>query len=178
MGHITVALRSSLCPEGIRDLFLFPAISPLEDGYEITCAAFAMKPRSKGTVRLNDSDPRTPLAIDHALLSDPQDAEVLVEGFEALRGLAASEPVRRYAATEIRPGADVSAQEHVLAEARGFFHPVGTCAIGSVVDPSGRVFGYEGLFVADASIMPTIPTANTNLSTAARRGADRRAPLK
>ena len=69
--------------------------------------------------------------------------------------------------TEIRPGPDVTAHEHVLAEARGFFHPVGTCAIGSVVDPSGRVFGYENLVVADASIMPTIPTANTNLTTAA-----------
>ena len=75
--------------------------------------------------------------------------------------------MRRYAATEIRPGPEVSAQQHVLAEARGFFHPVGTCAIGSVVDPSGRVLGYEGLSVADASIMPTIPTANTNLTTAA-----------
>ena len=167
MGHITVALRSSSCPEGIRDLFVFPAISPGQDGYEISGAAFAMKPRSRGTVRLNDSDPRTPLAIDHGLLSDPHDAEVLAEGFEALRELAASEPVRRYAGTEIRPGTEVSAQEHVLAEARGFFHPVGTCAIGSVVDPSGRVLGYERLSVADASVMPTIPTANTNLSTAA-----------
>jgi choline dehydrogenase len=61
----------------------------------------------------------------------------------------------------------VSAREHTLAEARGFFHPVGTCAIGSVVDPQGRVLGYENLVVGDASIMPTIPRANTNLSTAA-----------
>jgi choline dehydrogenase len=167
MGHITVALRSSSCPAGLRDLFLFPAIGPGEGGYEISGAAFAMKPRSRGTVRLNDSDARTPLAIDHGLLSDLHDAEVLAEGFEALRELAASESVRRYAAREIRPGPEVGAQEHVLAEARGFFHPVGTCAIGSVVDPSGRVLGYEGLFVADASVMPTIPTANTNLTTAA-----------
>ena len=51
--------------------------------------------------------------------------------------------------------------------ARGFFHPVGTCAIGSVVDGDGRVYGCEGLSVADASVMPTIPRANTNLSTIA-----------
>jgi choline dehydrogenase len=50
---------------------------------------------------------------------------------------------------------------------RGFFHPVSTCAIGRVVDGDGRVYGIEGLFVADASIMPTIPRANTNLSTLA-----------
>jgi choline dehydrogenase-like flavoprotein len=55
----------------------------------------------------------------------------------------------------------------VLAEARGLFHPVGTCAIGSVVDSSGRVHGYENLVVADASVMPSVPAANTNLSTAA-----------
>src|SRR6266516_930082 len=57
-----------------------------------------------------------------------------------------------------------SAEEHVRAEARGFFHPV---AIGSVVDPQGRVLGYENLYVADASIIPEIPSVNTNLTTAA-----------
>ena len=56
---------------------------------------------------------------------------------------------------------------HVRGAARGFFHPVGTCAIGCVVDGNGAVYGLDGLFVADASIMPTIPRANTNLSTLA-----------
>ena len=55
----------------------------------------------------------------------------------------------------------------MLAEARGFFHPVGTCAIGSVVDPPGASSAMTASSVADASIMPTIPTANTNLTTAA-----------
>jgi choline dehydrogenase-like flavoprotein len=50
---------------------------------------------------------------------------------------------------------------------RGIFHPTGTCAIGSVVDLRGAVLGVAGLVVADASIMPTIPRANTNLSTVA-----------
>jgi choline dehydrogenase-like flavoprotein len=152
----------------VRDLFVIPAVDPAEEGgYEISGAAFAMKPRSRGTVRLNGSDPRTPLAIDHGFLRDPHDAEVLVEGFEALRALGTSEPVRRYAAREIRPGPEVPARDHVLAEARGLFHPVGTCAIGSVVDSKGRVHCYENLVVADASVMPSVPAANTNLSTAA-----------
>jgi choline dehydrogenase len=167
MGEVTIALRSNSCPPGICDLFMFPGIEPGEAGYEISGAAFVMKPRSRGRVRLNGSDPRTPLSIEHGFLADPHDAEVLTEGFEKLRQLAASEPVRRYAAHEVRPGLGVSAREHVLVEARGFFHPVGTCAIGSVVDASGAVLGYENLFVADASIMPTIPSANTNLTTAA-----------
>ena len=93
MGHVTIALRSSFCPDDLRDLFVFPAVNPAQqDGYEISGAAFAMKPRSRGTVRLNGPDPRTPLAIEHAFLSDPDDAEVLVEAFEALRELGASEP--------------------------------------------------------------------------------------
>ena len=79
-----------------------------------------MKPRSKGRVRLNDRDPRTPLAVEHGFLADPADADVVTEGIEALRALAASPQPGRYAAREIRPGADVSAAEHTRAAARSF----------------------------------------------------------
>ena len=72
-----------------------------------------------------------------------------------------------YAGREVFPGPEVGANEHVQANARGFFHPVGTCALGRVVDGDGRVLGLDGLVVADASIMPTIPRVNTNLSTLA-----------
>jgi choline dehydrogenase len=167
MGEVIVALQSNSCPEGIRDIFILPSIVPAEGGYDISGAAFAMKPHSKGAVRLHDDDPRTPLDIDHGFLREPRDAEVVTEAFEQLREIAASDSVRRYIAREVSPGPDVTAGDHVLAEARGFFHPVGTCAIGSVVDANGAVLGYEGLYVADASIMPTIPTAPANLSTAA-----------
>ena len=51
--------------------------------------------------------------------------------------------------------------------ARGFFHPVGTCAIGSVLDEQCRVLGFENLYVVDASAIPDIPAANTNLTTVA-----------
>jgi choline dehydrogenase-like flavoprotein len=61
----------------------------------------------------------------------------------------------------------VPARRWAALAARGFFHPVATCAIGQVVDAHGRVVGLEGLVVADASVMPTIPRANTNLSTVA-----------
>ena len=153
MAQVTVA---------VDDLFLFPAAEP---GCEISAAVFAMKPRSLGRVTLTSDDPRAPVHIEHGFLSDERDVGVLVEGFEHLRDLGRS--LSDYAAHELRPGADVTAEAHVRSSARGFFHPTGTCRIGSVVDERGRVYGYKGLVVADASIMPTIPRANTNLTTAA-----------
>jgi choline dehydrogenase-like flavoprotein len=60
---------------------------------------------------------------------------------------------------------DAQFDECVLASATPMFHPAGTCAIGSVVDPQLRVRGIEGLYVADASVMPVIPRANTNVPT-------------
>jgi choline dehydrogenase len=168
MAQVTVEARSSACEEGVCDLYLFPAVDPAVDGvYEISVAAFAMKPRSRGSVRLNSRDPSAPLAIDHGFLSDARDVDVLVEGVEAIRALAARGPVSDYVAREIRPGLEVAAADHVRAAARGFFHPTGTCAIGRVVDGDGGVLGLEGLHVVDASVMPTIPRANTNLTTIA-----------
>ena len=168
MSQVTIQARSSACAAGVCDLFFFPAIDPPgEQGYELSVAVFAMKPDSRGTVRLASPDPRAPLVIEHGFLSDERDVAVLVEGVEALRQLVATTGIRAYAAREARPGPEVEAERHVRANARGFFHPVGTCAIGAVVDGDGRVHGYEGLSVADASIMPSIPRANTNLSTIA-----------
>jgi choline dehydrogenase len=155
MAQVTVRLG---------DLFLFPALDP---GYELSAAAFFMKPFSRGRVRLNGADPRTPLAIEHGFLADERDVAPLVEGVDTLRALTADEPLRRHVAGELRPGGAVAAEDHVRAAARGFFHPVGTCAIGAVVDAHGRVLGLEDVVVADASIMPTIPRANTNLTAVA-----------
>jgi len=164
MGQVTIATASRSCPPGVRDLFLFPA---LDIGPEISGAAFAMKPLSRGSVRLSGPEPETPLAIDHGFLRDERDIEVLAEGFERLRELAASPEVAPYVRSELRPGDVVGAEEHVRATARGFFHPVGTCAIGSVLDERCRVLGYENLYVVDGSAIPEIPAANTNLTTVA-----------
>jgi choline dehydrogenase len=166
MGEVTVRARSSFCPDGVCDLFLFPAIDHGEEGWEFSAAVFAMKPESRGRVRLNSADPRTPLAIEHGFLSEERDAAVLTEGVDAMRRAAAHDAVRALG-REVRPGPETDVDTYVRAEARGFFHPTGTCAIGRVVDPEGRVLGFENLYVADASIMPTIPRANTNLTTAA-----------
>jgi choline dehydrogenase len=168
MSLVTIAARSAACPPGVHDLFFFPAIErPEGSGYEVSSAAFAMKPESRGSVSLTSRDPRAPLAIDHGFLSDPRDAHVLADGVEAFRRFTAQEAIRTYGGRETRPGAEVDALTHVRRTARGFFHPTSTCAIGGVVDGAGRVYGLDGLYVADASIMPTIPRVNTNLSTIA-----------
>ena len=165
MAQVSIRLRDG-------DLFLFPA---LDDGPEISAAAFAMKPRSTGRVRLNDRDPRVPLAIEHGFLTDASDVDVVAEGVDALRELAASAPVRPYVAREIRPGREVSSLTHARTAFRGFFHPVGTCALGIVADTDGRVRDLDGVYVADASFVPELPRANTNLTVAAvaERLADR-----
>jgi choline dehydrogenase len=165
-AQVTIAMASSVCAAGLSDLFIFPGLDPPgPHGYAVSAAVFAMKPASRGSVRLNASDPRVPLHIDHGFLSHSDDTPVLAEGVEKVRQIAAEDAVRRYAGRETRPGLEVDAMTHVRTTARGFFHPVGTCAIGRVVDGHGRVYGLDGLLVADASIMPTIPRANTNLST-------------
>ena len=167
MAAVTLPLRSSRCAPGAHDVFVFPGVDPEEDGYAISAAVFAMKPASRGSVRLRSADPREPLAIDHGFLAAEDDVAVLVEGVEALRELVHAGPIRRYAAREIRPGPEVDAETHVRTEARGFFHPTGTCALGRVTDDDGRVLGYDRLHVADASFIPSIPRAPTNLTVAA-----------
>jgi choline dehydrogenase len=154
--------RSSVCRPELWDLLVLPAF---DEGDEISAAVFFMKPQSRGSVRLTARSPEEPLAIDHGFLREEGDAEALTEGFEQLRELARSEVPARYAGPELRPGARVDAATHVRATARGFFHPVGTCAIGAVVDERCRVLGFEQLYVADASVMPSIPRAPVHLST-------------
>jgi choline dehydrogenase len=169
MAQVSCTLRSRHCGPGPYDVFLFPALDPGEQpgSWEISAAAWAMQPRSRGRVSLRTADPRVPPRIDHGFLDDPLDAEVVEEGFDRLRELLREPPLSRAVAAEVRPGPGVSAREHVRATARGFFHPTGTCAMGRVVDRDGRVLGQERLRVVDASIMPTVPRVNTHLPTVA-----------
>ena len=161
MAQVTLSDESA-------DLFVFPANEPLEEGgYAFTGVVFAMKPLSAGRVSLASEDPAAPPLVEHGFLADERDVATLLRGIELVRELAETDPLASLLGAELRPGADADLEEYVRAEARGFFHPVGTCAIGSVVDAQARVRGVENLVVADASIMPTIPRANTNLTTAA-----------
>jgi choline dehydrogenase len=127
-------------------------------------------PKSRGTVRLGSADPTAAPVIDPRYLSDPQDAELLIDGMELIREVMANPAVAGEVSLELSPGADYPDRPALAKElpnrATTVYHPVGTCRMGSderaVVDPALRVRGIDGLRVADASIMPSITGGNTN----------------
>jgi choline dehydrogenase len=165
--HVLLKAASSRCPPGEWDLHVLSWISQAEDGrYEAAATVFHMKPLSVGSVRLRSRDPREPPVIERGFLQREEDLATILEGFEIARRLAATPPLRELVGEELRPG-DAETEAYVRGTVRGYYHPAGTCALGAVVDGDGRVHGVEGLLVADASVMPTIPRANTNLTTAA-----------
>jgi choline dehydrogenase len=162
-ASVLIRACSAACPPDTWDLHLLPWLSRAQGAWQLTMVVYALKPRSRGRVQLHSPDPHAPPVIDHGFLSDPADADVLVDGIALARRLtqAAGAPL------ELRPGSAADPPGYVRANVRGIFHPVATCALGTVVDRHGRVLGVDGLVVADASIIPTIPRANTNLSVVA-----------
>jgi choline dehydrogenase len=166
--HAFVKAASSACVPGSWDLHLLSWASPSDDGsgYDAGISVFHMKPKSVGRVRLRSRDPAALPVVERGFLRDPADLDVVVEGIELARGLAARPPLARLLGPEVAPGSE-ELPSYVRRTLRNYFHPAGTCGIGRVVDERGRVLGIDGLVVADASVMPTIPRANTNLTTVA-----------
>jgi choline dehydrogenase len=131
-----------------------------------------MRPQSRGRITLRANDPDAPPVIEHLLLGDEDDVEQLVDGLEIARQIMAQPAIAPQVTKEVRPGADLATREalgfYVRAATIPMFHPVGTAKMGApddplaVVGPDCRVRGLDGLWVADASIMPTIPQGNTN----------------
>ena len=149
---------------GLVDLHVFAEVSmDRRLGIFVACVA----PRSRGRLTLRNADPEAVPRLDHAYLSDPEgrDLAVLVEGAELAHRFASSPSMAPLldGDPDPAPGADLPG-----AIRRGvihYWHPVGTCAMGSVTDERGRVLDVEGLVVADASLMPRTPRATTNIPT-------------
>lgn len=128
------------------------------------------KPKSLGTVKIRSSDPSVAPAIDANYFDNADDIRVLREGIRLTRQIIAQKPYDDFRGTEYAPGAHVTSDadldDYIRENANTLYHPVGTCKMGSdamaVVDTSLRVHGIEGLRVVDASIMPDIPSGNTN----------------
>jgi choline dehydrogenase len=136
----------------------------------LTTICNVCQPRSRGLIRLSSPDPDAPIDGQLQLLGDPEDNRRLVAGLRLIRRIHAAPVLAGVVASEQLPGADVQSDEALLEYCRNVaasqYHPAGPCRMGSdaaaVVDTALRVRGVTGLRVADASIMPTLTSGNTN----------------
>ena len=154
------------------------------EGYGYTLHACMLHPKSRGELRLKSANAREPIAIHANYLGDSagHDLRMLVEAVRISRRIFAQSPFDPYRGAEIHPGADIDDERAIEAfvrrKAETVYHPVGTCRMGNddeaVVDSELRVHGLHGLRVVDASVMPDLPSGNTNAPTImiAERAAD------
>jgi choline dehydrogenase len=139
----------------------------------ITVVTHPAKTHGRGQVRLRNANPAVRPIIDFKLLGDERDVEILVSGCNFIESLFAAPSLAPYVVGNFDPPATLHSLEDWLPYLRGRtsigYHPVGTCRMGSddlaVVSPDLKVRGLSGLRVADASIMPTITSGNTNAPT-------------
>jgi len=148
---------------------------PLDRFPAFTASVCNLNPTSRGHVRLASADPMAAPRIMANYLSTPEDRQVAADSLRLTRRIVAQPALAKYKPRELKPGAQFDSDED-LARLAGdigttIFHPVGTCKMGraddamAVVDPQLAVRGIAGLHVADASVMPTITSGNTNSPT-------------
>jgi choline dehydrogenase len=165
--------RSQYC-RSAYDLHLFPVggqFTDTADSWEFLLPVANMVPLSRGSVQLTGRDPFATLKIDTAYLSDAEgrDLAILWNGIELVRDYACQAPLAEFVGEEISPTANYKTPEDVRRDNLHYYHPVGTCKMGpesdptAIVDARGKVHGLDNLYVADASIMPVVPRANTNI---------------
>ncbi len=136
----------------------------------VTCYAHPMRPESRGHIHVVSSDPGKPPAINFNFLSSPVDAALTVRAIRIARAIMTAPAMAPLQVSELAPGSDKDSDDEILdwvkAAAETTYHPVGTCKMGAdsmaVVDAQLRVHGIDGLRIADASIMPTLISGNTN----------------
>jgi choline dehydrogenase len=139
---------------------------PPEHGF--TIGPVVLKPRSRGTVSLRSSDPLVAPAIRPRYLTEPEDVRCMVDGIRLARSLLRTRALSPWVDEELAPGPEAANLEAWARGAvQGFYHPVGTCAIGAVVDPELRVRGIDALRVVDASVLPDVVRGHTNAITLA-----------
>jgi choline dehydrogenase len=139
--------------------------------FRLSARAGPLHPQSRGWVKLRSSDPADPPRIRFNLLSESGDMDATVRALKLSRSMYEHKPIRDLIRSELQPGPDVRSdaqlREYILANVDHRSHPVGTCRMGvddqAVVDPELKVRGLEGLRIADASVMPELPSGNTNL---------------
>ncbi|MFI5998389.1 GMC family oxidoreductase [Streptomyces sp. NPDC051362] len=155
-------------------------VAPVDNGF--TVGVSPMRPVSRGTLLITSADPYAPPVIDPNYFSDEQDVRAVLSGITMARKIMSAPALSHWGIEEISPGLNAVDAQSIGDYARKNFgsycHPVGTCMMGedemSVVDSTLRVRGLDGLRIADASIIPSIPSNNTNATVyaIAERAAD------
>ena len=140
-----------------------------------TASVCQLRPTSRGSIHIESPEAEKPPRIAPSYLSTEHDRHVAVQALRLTRAIVAAPALAPYQPQEVAPGVQFQSDEELIAAAghvgTTIFHPVGTCKMGtqddalSVVDSELRVIGVEGLRVADASVMPTITSGNTNSPT-------------
>jgi len=142
-------------------------------GHGYSCHVCNLRPYSRGEVFLQSGDPMDAPGIDPRFLSDARDPEIMIKGAKMTREILMAPAMKKYAHKELFGTHDNMTdrewEEAIRSRADTVYHPVGTCKMGvddmAVVDPQLKVRGLEGLRVADASVMPTVVSGNTNAPT-------------
>lgn len=142
-------------------------------GYGMTIHGCALRPESRGYLKLKSANPLEQPAIQPNYLDKEYDRKLMLECVRIARELFAQKAFEPYAGNEVFPGEDAKTGQQVLDVVRNkaetIYHPIGTCKMGNdemaVVDPDLNVRGLEGLSVVDASVMPTLVSGNTNAPT-------------
>jgi len=163
-GDIQFTFTPASYKEGVQ--------SKLDDQPGVTIAVWQQRPESTGYIRATTSDPYEAPVIQPNYLADETDQKILLAGMKLARRLIATKPLAPYVEREEYPGAHVQTDEQLMEVARErgttTFHLMGTCRMGPDTDPTAvvddqlRVKGMQGLRVVDASIMPTMLSANLN----------------
>ncbi|HET9617269.1 MAG TPA: GMC oxidoreductase, partial [Pseudolabrys sp.] len=149
---------------------------PLHPFPAFTASVTNVRPTSRGALTLKSADPAAPPAISPNYLATPEDRQVAADSIRVTRQIVSQPALAQYRPEEYLPGPQVGDDEAALEHAAGnigttIFHPVGTARMGrdddvrAVVDARLRVIGVEGLRIADASVMPSITSGNTNSPT-------------
>jgi choline dehydrogenase-like flavoprotein len=138
-------------------------------GHGFSLHACVLRPESRGTVRLGSGDAAAAPRIDPNFLADERDMAVMRGGVRLSHRIVDNGPLAEYAPKDRHPvdlGDDAALDQLIRSRADTVYHPVGTCRMGAddaaVVDPALRARGIDGLWIADASIMPKIVSGNTN----------------
>lgn len=142
----------------------------LHMGHGYSCHVCNLRPYSRGEVFLQSGDPMDAPGIDPKFLSDERDLKIMISGAKQTRAILETPAMRKYKHKELfgvhDNMTDAEWEEHIRSRADTVYHPAGSCKMGvddmAVVDPRLKVRGLEGIRVADASIMPTVVSGNTN----------------